>query len=183
MLPFMTSGVVMGWIFNYMYSRIGLVTQTLAALGVERPQLMTNPRTALYAIAAVAIWGSIGYYMLLLTVGLETIPEELYDAAKVDGASGWQLFWHITLPLLNPTIVLVSVLAVTASLKNFDVVRTMTGTGGPVNSTLTLPLMVFLEAFSKLNMGRAAAMTLVFFLFILIITVIQLRVTTREIQY
>jgi multiple sugar transport system permease protein len=183
MLPFMTSGVAMAWIFNYLYSRIGPVTAFLYNLGVERPQLMTNPKVALYAIAAVTIWGSIGYYTLLFSVGLETIPDELYDAAKVDGASGWQAFRHITIPLLNPTIVLVSIIAVTASLKNFDVVRSMTGTGGPLNSTLTFPLMIYMEAFTRLNMGRASAMTLVFFLIILIITFIQLKVTTREVSY
>jgi multiple sugar transport system permease protein len=183
MLPFMTSGVAMAWIFNYLYSRVGPVTAFLYNMGAERPQLMANPKVALYAIAAVTIWGSIGYYTLLFSVGLETIPDEIYDAAKVDGASGWQSFRHITLPLLNPTIVLVSIIAVTASLKNFDVVRSMTGTGGPLNSTLTIPLMIYMEAFTRLNMGRASAMTLVFFLLILVITVIQLRVMTREVRY
>lgn len=183
MLPFMTSGVIMAWIFNYLYSRIGPITIFLTTLGVERPQLMTNPKTALYAIAIVTIWGSIGYYTLLITVGLDAIPDELYDAAKVDGANSWEIFRHITIPLLNPTIVLVSIIAVTASLKNFDVVRSMTGTGGPLNSTLTLPLMIYMEAFTRLNMGRASAMTLVFFLFILIITYIQLKLITREVHY
>lgn len=183
MLPFMTSGVIMAWIFNYLYSRIGPITMFLSKLGVERSQLMTNPKTALYAIAVVTIWGSIGYYTLLITVGLDAIPDELYDAAKVDGANSWDIFRHITIPLLNPTIVLVSIIAVTASLKNFDVVRSMTGTGGPLNSTLTLPLMIYMEAFTRLNMGRASAMTLIFFLFILIITYIQLKLITREVHY
>ncbi|MCC7164043.1 MAG: sugar ABC transporter permease [Anaerolineae bacterium] len=183
MLPFVTSGVAMAWIFSLLYSRIGPITQILSALDVEHPMLMTNPQTALYAIAAVTIWGSIGYYTLLFTVGLNTIPGEVYDAAKIDGASSWQLFRHITMPLLNPTIVLVSIVAVTASLKNFDVVRSMTGNGGPINSTLTLPLMIYLEAFFRMNMGRASAITFVFFLFILVITFIQLKTLTREVRY
>lgn len=183
MLPFVTSGVAMAWIFSLLYSRIGPITAFLSSLGVANPMLMTDPKTALYAIAAVTIWGSIGYYALLFTVGLNTIPGEVYDAAKIDGASSWQLFRHITIPLLNPTIVLVSIIAVTASLKNFDVVRSMTGNGGPINSTLTLPLMVYLEAFFRMNMGRASAITFVFFLFILAITFIQLRVLTREVRY
>lgn len=183
MLPFMTSTVAMAWIFNYLYSRIGPITLVLNELGVERAQLLTNPKTALYAIAFVTIWGSIGYYTLLLTVGLDAIPEEIYDAAKVDGASSWHLFRYVTLPLLNPTIVLVSIIAVTASLKNFDVIKSMSGTGGPLNSTLTLPLMIYMEAFTRLNMGRASAITLVFFLFILVVTFIQLRVITRKVSY
>lgn len=183
LLPFVTSGVAMAWIFSLLYSRIGPITQLLSSLGVENPMLMTDPRTALYAIAVVTIWGSIGYYTLLFIVGLNTIPAEVYDAAKIDGASAWQLFRHITMPLLNPTIVLVSIIAVTASLKNFDVVRSMTGSGGPINSTLTLPLMIYLEAFFRMNMGRASAITFVFFLFILVITFIQLRVLTRDVNY
>ncbi|MCL4561077.1 MAG: sugar ABC transporter permease [Chloroflexi bacterium] len=183
MLPFMTSGVAMAWIFNLIYSRIGPITALLSDLGVQNPQLLTSPKTALYAIAAVTIWGSIGYYALLFTVGLNAIPNDYYDAAKVDGASPWQIFKHITIPLLNPTIVLVSIIAVTASLKNFDVVRSMAANGGPINSTLTLPLMIYLEAFRRMNMGRASAMTLVFFLFILIITFIQLKLITREVRY
>jgi multiple sugar transport system permease protein len=183
LLPFMISGVVMSWIFNFLYSRIGPITMALGEIGVDQPQLLINPKTALFAIAAVTVWGSIGYYTLLFEIGLNTIPDEIYDAAKVDGASGLNLFWYITLPLLNPTIVLVSIIAVTASLKNFDVIRSMSGTGGPLNTTLTLPLMIYMEAFTRLNMGRASSITLVFFLFILIITFIQLKVITRDVRY
>ena len=188
LLPFMTSGVALGWIFNYMYSRQGPVFWMLKSLGVpETKALLTlNVDTALYAIAFVSAWASIGYYTLLFTVGLDAIPEEVYDAAKVDGANGWKLFWKITWPLLNPTLVLVSILAVTASLKNFDLIRVMSGsngTGGPMNSTLTMPLFIYMEAFTRLNMGRAAASTVVFFLIIMIITLVQLKVTQRDIQY
>lgn len=182
-LPFMTSLVAMGWLWLYLYSRTGPITLALEAMGVENARLLLYPQTALYSIAAVTVWGSLGYYMLLLTVGLDSIPEDFYDAAKVDGASAWQAFRHVTLPLLNPTIVLVSIIAVTASLKNFDVIRTMAATGGPLNSTLTLPLMIYMEAFTRLNMGRAAAITVVFFIIILIITYIQLRTITREIEF
>lgn len=188
LLPFMTSGVALGWIFNFMYSRQGPVFALLKSMGIpELKALLTlNVDTALYAIAFVSAWASIGYYTLLFTVGLDAIPEEVYDAAKVDGANGWTLFWKITWPLLNPTLVLVSILAVTASLKNFDLIRVMSGnngTGGPMNSTLTMPLFIYMEAFTRLNMGRAAAITVVFFLIIMIITLIQLRVTQRDIQY
>ncbi len=188
LLPFMTSGVALGWIFIFLYSRQGPIFAILKDFGVTdtKALLLLNVDTALYAIAFVSAWGSIGYYTLLFTVGLDAIPEEVYDAARVDGASGWKLFWKITWPLLNPTLVLISILAVTASLKNFDLIRTMSGsngTGGPMNSTLTMPLFIYMEAFTRLNMGRAAAITVVFFLIILVITLIQLKVTQRDIQY
>lgn len=184
MLPFMTSLVAMAWLWNFLYSRTGPITIVLNKLDIfSQPQLLLSPKTAIYAVIAVTVWGSIGYYTLLFTVGLDAIPEELYDAAKVDGASALQTFRHVTLPLLNPTIVLLSIIAVTASLKNFDVVRNMTGTGRPLNSVLTLPLMIYMEAFTRLNMGRAAALTTVFFVMILIITFIQLKVITREVEY
>jgi multiple sugar transport system permease protein len=188
LLPFLTSGVALGWIFVFIYSRQGPVFNLLRMLGVPdtKSLLLLNVPTALYAIAFVSAWASIGYYTLLFSVGLDAIPTEIYDAAKVDGANGWQTFWKITFPLLNPTLVLVSILAVTASLKNFDLIRTMSGNngaGGPMNSTLTMPLYIYMEAFTRLNMGRAAAITVIFFLIIMIITLIQLRVTQRNVEY
>lgn len=182
MLPFVTSDVALAWLFNYLYSRQGPVTLVLEALNVAQPRLLLSTSTALYAISAVTVWASIGYYALLFTVGLDAIPDEIYAAAKVDGASSWRIFWHITLPLLNPTIVLLSIIAVTASLKNFAVVRNMTD-GGPVNSTLTLPLLIYKQAFYHLNMGLAAAITVSFFVLILVITFIQLKVIQRRVEY
>lgn len=182
MLPFVTSDVALAWLFNFLYSRQGPITLVMEALGVAQPRLLLSTSTALYAISAVAIWASIGYYALFFTVGLDAIPDEIYAAAKVDGASAWRLFWHVTLPLLNPTIVFLSIIAVTASLKNFALVRNMTD-GGPVNSTLTLPLLIYRQAFYHLNMGLAAAITVSFFLLILVITFVQLRVTQRQVEY
>jgi multiple sugar transport system permease protein len=188
LLPFMTSSVALGWIFNFIYSRQGPVFQVLQSLGVTETKaiLTLNVHTVLFAIAFVSAWASIGYYTLLFTVGLDSIPPEVYDAAKVDGANAWQIFTKITFPLLNPTLVLVGILAVTASLKNFDLIRVMSGnngTGGPMNSTLTMPLYIYMEAFTRLNMGRAAAITVIFFFIIMTITLIQLRVTERNIEY
>jgi len=187
LLPFMTSGVALGWIFNFIYSRQGPVFVLLKFIGVgDTPALLLrNVDTALLAISAVSAWASIGYYTLLFTVGLDSIPNEVYDAAKVDGANGWQTFTKITFPLLNPTLVLVGILSVTASLKNFDLIRVMSlnGTGGPTNSALTLPLYIYTEAFSRLNMGRAAAITVVFFLIIMVVTLIQLYATQRNVEY
>jgi multiple sugar transport system permease protein len=188
LLPFMTSSVALGWIFNFIYSRQGPVFAFLKTFGLPDTKaiLTLNVDTALFAIAFVSAWASIGYYTLLLTVGLDAIPNEIYDAAKVDGANSWQMFSKITIPLLNPTLVLVGILAVTASLKNFDLIRVMSGnngTGGPMNSTLTMPLYIYMEAFTRLNMGRAAAITVVFFFIILAITLIQLYVTQRNVEY
>lgn len=188
LLPFMTSSVALGWIFNFLYSRQGPVFQILHSLGLPDAQALVtlNVKTVLFAIAFVSAWSSIGYYTLLLTVGLDSIPSEVYDAAKVDGANSWQIFSKITIPLLNPTLVLVGILAVTASLKNFDLIRVMSGnsgTGGPMNASLTMPLYIYMEAFTRLNMGRAAAITVVFFFIIMAITLIQLKVTQKNVEY
>jgi multiple sugar transport system permease protein len=188
LLPFMTSSVALGWIFNFIYSRQGPVYYILHSFGLPDTKAIVtlNVDTVLFAIAFVSAWASIGYYTLLFTVGLDSIPGEVYDAAKVDGANSWQIFSKITLPLLNPTLVLVGILAVTASLKNFDLIRVMSGnngTGGPMNSTLTMPLYIYMEAFTRLNMGRAAAITVIFFFIILIITLIQLKVTQKNVEY
>ena len=138
------------------------------------------PRYA--SIIAVTVWAGVGYYTIIFLAGLEDIPIEFYEAAMVDGASPWQRFRHITLPLLNRTIVLVVVLCLISSLQNFTYVRLMSkdGFGGPLNSTITMSLLIYKEAFFSLNMGKASAIAVLFFIIVLIITLVQRRLLARE---
>jgi multiple sugar transport system permease protein len=185
-MPFVTSGVAIAWVFKFLYlPNFGLFTHIFDTLGVPRVYFLGDPRTALGSIIAVTIWAGIGYYTMIFLAGLEDIPVEFYEAAMVDGASPWQRFRHITLPLLNRTIVLVVVLCMISSLQNFTYVRLMSkdGFGGPMNSTITMSLLIYKEAFFSLNMGKASAIAVVFFTIVLIITLIQRRVITREYDY
>jgi multiple sugar transport system permease protein len=185
-IPFVTSGVAIAWVFKFLYlPSFGLFTHLFDVLGIPRVNFLGDPRTALYSIIAVTIWISIGYYGLIFLAGLEDIPAVFYEAAKVDGASAWQRFRHITLPLLNRTLVLVVLLCMIASLQNFTMVRMMSkdGFGGPLNSTVTLPLLIYKEAFFALSMGRASAIAVIFFALVLFITLIQRRLISREYEY
>jgi multiple sugar transport system permease protein len=143
------------------------------------------PSQALASVTAVAIWQGIGFSIIIFLAGLQQIPEIYYEAARMDGANARQIFWRITLPLLNPVIVYLSVLTTIAFLREFALVQNMSpqGTGGPLNSTTTVVLEVYKEGFSRSNMGYAAALTVVLFAIILLITVIQLRVLSRRVEY
>jgi len=125
-------------------------------------------------VIGVAIWQGVGYYMIIFLAGLQAIPGDLYDAAKVDGATSWRLFWSITLPLLRPTMLFVVVVNTLNSLQVFDLPFILTQ-GGPVNSTNTLVLYMYETAFSFLRVERATAMAVLLFLVIFVITLVQLR--------
>ena len=185
-IPFVTSGVAIAWVFKFLYlPNFGLFTKLFDFLHWKRVYFLGDPRTALGSIIAVTIWASLGYYTLIFLAGLEDIPVEFYEAAKVDGANAWRRFRHITLPLLNRTLVLVVVLCMISSLQNFTYVRLMSkdGFGGPLNSTVTMSLLIYKEAFFSLRMGRASAIAVIFFGIILVLTLIQRRLITREVNY
>lgn len=186
-IPFVTSGVAISWVFKFMYlPNFGIFTALFDFLKIPRVDFLGEPETALISIAAVTVWASIGFYTLIFLAGLEDIPIEFYEAAEVDGASAWQRFIHITIPLLNRTLVLVAVLAMISSLQTFTYVRMMStdqGFGGPLGVTRTLPILIYREAFFSMNMGKAAAISVLFFIIVLSVSLIQRKVLTREVDY
>jgi multiple sugar transport system permease protein len=185
-MPFVTSGVAIAWVFKFLYlPNFGLFTKLFDTLGWQRIYFLGDPRYALASIIAVTIWASLGYYTIIFLAGLEDIPVVFYEAAMVDGANSLRRFRHITLPLLNRTMVLVIVLCLISSLQNFTYVRLMSkdGFGGPLNSTVTLSLLIYKEAFFSFRMGRASAIAVIFFMIILVVTLIQRRLITREVEY
>jgi multiple sugar transport system permease protein len=140
----------------------GLINQLLKALGLPMQQFLRNPDLALPSITVVAVWRSIGFAIIIFLAGLQQIPDIYYEAAQIDGANRWQMFWRITLPLLNPVIVYLAVLQTIEFLRMFDLVQNMTQ-GGPLNRTTTVVLEVYNEGFSSYNMGYAAALTVILF--------------------
>ena len=130
-------------------------------------------------------WQGLGFAVIIFLAGLQQIPDTYYEAAKIDGANAWQLFRHITIPLLNPTIVYLAVLQTIRFLRMFTEVINMSwqGIGGPLNSTVTMVLHVYRQGFSNFKMGYASALTVVLFVVILAITLIQLKVLTRQFEY
>ncbi|CAN5396648.1 sugar ABC transporter permease [soil metagenome] len=182
--PYVTSLVAVGWIWRWMYMPNGLFNDVFGWLGLGPYGWLTQPDMALYSILAMTIWQGLGFQVVIFLAGLESIPAVYHEAATVDGADGWQLFKGITFPLLNPTLVFLTVTGVINYLQVFTQIRAMSsgGTGGPLNSTISLVLYVYQQAFTSLpsKMGYASAMTVVLFLMILLITIVQLKVLSRN---
>jgi multiple sugar transport system permease protein len=182
--PYVTSLVAVGWIWRWMYMPNGLFNDVFGWFGLGPYGWLTQPDMALYSILAMTIWQGLGFQVVIFLAGLESIPAVYHEAAAVDGADGWQLFKGITFPLLNPTLVFLTVTGVINYLQVFTQIRAMSsgGTGGPLNSTISLVLYVYQQAFTALpsKMGYASAMTVVLFLMILVITILQLKVLSRN---
>jgi multiple sugar transport system permease protein len=186
-VPYMTSLVAVGWVWRWIYTPNGVLNEGLSYLGIGPFKFLQSPDQAIYAIIAMTVWQGLGFQVVIFLAGLEGIPDTYYEAAALDGAGSVQRFFGITIPLLNPTIVFLTVVGVISSLQVFTQIRTMTsqGQGGPLNSTLSLVLYVYQQAFANLpsRMGYASAMTVVLFLMILAITIVQLKVLSRRYEY
>jgi multiple sugar transport system permease protein len=184
-LPFVTSTIAISWVFRWLYQpRIGLFNVLLQTFSLPQQPFLRSPDQALYSVLAVVIWQGLGFAIIIFLAGLKNIPRVYYEAAEVDGASRWQSFWNITFPLLNPSIVYLVVLQSIGFLRMFAEVLAMSqqGDGGPLDSTTTVVLRVYREAFQRLDMGYASALTVALFVIILVITIVQLRLTTRTVE-
>jgi multiple sugar transport system permease protein len=186
-IPYITSLVAVSWVWRWMYTPNGIFNEGLGYIGLGPFTWLQSPDLAIYSIIAMTVWQGLGFQIVIFLAGLEAIPEMYYEAAQLDGASPWQKFRDITIPLLNPTIVFLAVVGVISSLQVFTQIRNMTsqGRGGPLNSTLSLVLYVYQKAFDSLpsQMGYASAITVVLFVMILAITIIQLKVLSRHYDY
>ncbi len=185
-IPYVTSAVAVAFVWLWLYDwPEGLINEFLGFFGMEAMRFTGHPDSALGSITAVAIWQSLGFTVIIFLAGLQQIPDMYYEAASIDGASGWKMFRNITLPLLNPVIVYLTVLQTVSFLRLFALVQNMSsqGTGGPLNSTTTVVLEVYKEGFSRLNMGYASALTVILFFIILAITILQLRFLQRRVEY
>ncbi|MBT8457621.1 MAG: sugar ABC transporter permease [Rhodobacteraceae bacterium] len=178
-LPFMTSAVAMAWVWRWFYQPvpIGLFNNFLASIGIPQIEFLNSTTNALPSILAPAVWAGLGFQIIIFMAGLRAIPKSYYEAARIDGVSTWTVLWEITLPLLKPTIVFIVVFSSIGFLRIFDHVFNMTtnNPGGPLNSTKPLVLMIYQSAFDSFDMGYAAAQTVVLFLVLLVVSLIQLR--------
>ncbi len=174
-IPVITAAIVVAVVWKFIYHPQGIMNVMLSYLGMERIEWLTRMRTAMPALIIVAIWRTVPYFMVIFLAGLQSIPNEYYEAALIDGASRWKMFHRITLPLLRPTIVLVMVISVLMAAKVFINPLVMTQ-GGPAGATRVLPLLIYETGFNFFKMGLASAMSTVLFLIVMIFTIIQLRV-------
>jgi multiple sugar transport system permease protein len=173
--PFVTTLVAVAIVWKYLYhTRYGLFNYALAAIGVSPIDWLGDPHWAMPAIILMAVWKSFGYNMLIFIAGLQAIPDELYDAAEIDGASTTRQFFSITLPMLTPTLVFISVITMIGYFQLFAEPYVMTQ-GGPLRSTTSVVLLMYEEGFRWWRMGYAAAIAFVLFIVILIATLLQFR--------
>ena len=135
---------------------------------------LTNPQTAIFAIMAVVVWRGIGYYMVIYLAGLQAIPADLYEAAAIDGSDGWQKHFDITIPLMQPYIILVSIISSISAMKIFEEVYIMSQ-GGPANSTKTVVYYLYDKGFTSLEMGYASAIGVFLFLIIFVISILTFK--------
>ena len=165
-------------VFKGLYAPNGTLNAALRALGLPAPSWLLDPNTALPAIMAMDVWSASGYYMIIFLAGLEAIPRELYEAARLEGAGPRDVLLHITLPLLRPTLLFVLVVNTVRSLQIFAEVFVMTR-GGPLHRTTTVVYALYEEAFYRFNLGYASAIAYLLFLLSLALAWAQMRLVGR----
>jgi multiple sugar transport system permease protein len=171
--PFVTTLVAVAIVWRYLYHpEYGLLNYALGLAGLGPVDWLGDPRWAMPAIILLAVWKNFGYHMLVFIAGLQAIPEELYEAAYLDGAGPWRRFRHVTLPLLGPTLAFVGLITMIGFFQLFAEPYVMTQ-GGPLRSTTSLVLLMYEEGFRWWRMGYAAAVAFVLFLVILAAMLLQ----------
>jgi multiple sugar transport system permease protein len=173
--PHMVSLVVVALVWQFMVvDKIGVINKITPVLGISGISFLGDPQFALITVVFVSLWFLMGFYMLIFLGGLQDIPEQYYEAAKIDGAGPVARFWHITLPLLKPTsffVVMVSMVAAVAGAQAFDIIYVMTK-GGPANSTAVLIVYIYQQAFAFGAFGYAAAMSSILVVVLMLVTVV-----------
>jgi multiple sugar transport system permease protein len=179
--PVVATLVAMAVVWHALYHpQFGPIDHLLAALGLPRLDWLGDPRFALPALVLLTSWKNFGYTMIVFVAGLQGIPQELYEAARIDGARALQRFRHVTLPLLGPTFLFVSVVTLIGYLQVFAEPYVMTPEGGPLKSTLTTSLLMYERGFRWWSLGPAAAIAVLLFLVVLAVTLLQLRLQGGE---
>jgi multiple sugar transport system permease protein len=182
-IPLVTSTVATGIVFLWLMDpTFGLINYVLHALGIPQQQFLQDPNEALYCIVAMTVWGWLGFDVIVYLAALQGIPEELLEAAEIDGASRWSRFRTIVVPLLSPATLFLVVWSTINALQLFDEIY-VTTRGGPLGSTTVLVYYLYQQAFQYFDAGYGSAIAYVLFLAILIITLIQLWIGRRRVYY
>lgn len=182
-LPVVSSMVAVALVWSYIYNpEYGVLNYLLKFVGIRGPAWLYDARWAIPAMVLVTVWKGLGYSMVIFLAGLQNIPEELYEAAALDGAGSSRRFWRITLPMLSPTLFFVLVITLINSFQVFEQTYVLTR-GGPANATLTLSYHIYENAFQFFQMGYASAESYVLFAFVFVITLVQFKLQHRWVFY
>ena len=179
-LPALTSTIAVSIVWLWLYdANNGLLNLILRTIGLKPVPWLISSKTALLSIVIMMIWKNAGYHMIMFLAGLQGIPETYYEAAQIDGANGWQKFRYITWPMIRPVLAFVLVTNTIFTFQSFEQVYTMTG-GGPSQSTSMVVFYLYQRAFEFQEMGYASAVSWVIFIILIILTVVQLRISRKE---
>ncbi|HEY8446277.1 MAG TPA: sugar ABC transporter permease [Thermomicrobiales bacterium] len=182
-MPTLLSGAAIGIVWAYIFDpRYGLLRTVLNVFRIPSPDWLGDPTWAMPAVIIVYIWKNVGFTTVIYLAGLQAIPRDLYEAARVDGAGPFWRFRSVTLPMLSPITFFLVVTSILSSFQAFDIINVMTR-GGPVDATNNLIYYVYQQGFVAFNAGRAAAASIVLFVAMLIVTLLQLRYSERRVHY
>lgn len=182
-VPVVTSWVVVALAWQWLLNPAnGLVNHWLSLVGIQGPGWWASTTWAMPSVILASAWKDLGFVMVILLAGLQAIPTDLLEAARVDGASAWQRFWKITFPLLSPATYFVVVISLINGFQVFDQVYVMTG-GGPDNASQTLVLDIYNETFRYQAAGRASALSWLLFVIVMAVTLVQARMQRRWVTY
>ncbi len=174
-IPVITSIVAIAVVWRFLLNPdYGLINMTLAAFGIQGPAWLADPALAMPSIIAMAVWRNLGFAMIVFLAGLQAIPVSLYEAASIDGAGRWQAFKSVTLPLLKPTILFMTVITTIGYLQLFEEPFVMTG-GGPLDSTLSVTMYMYQQGFAFFHQGYASAIAYVLFVIVAIVAFLQFK--------
>jgi len=180
LLPWLMPNVVVGLLWLWLLDpSLGIVNVALGWLGIPAVPFLGSREYAIASIAGINIWRHVGYTAILIFAGLQTIPRQVYEAASIDGASEWNMFWRITLPLLRPVLVFVLVTSIIGSFQIFDTVA-VTTKGGPANATEVITWLIYEQGFERFNMGFATTIAIALFLILIAVSLIQLRIMRAD---
>lgn len=180
-IPWVAAPLALGVVWKWIFAPHNGALNSLLGTNIE---WLSDPNLALPAVAFVGIWSQVGYTTLFFIAGLAGIPQEVVEAAEIDGANAWQVFWRIKVPLLGPTMFFILVTGVIASFQAFDHIYALTPNGGPQYATDVIATRIYLEGFGgSYNMGNAAVMALILFAILVVITLLQQRFFSKRVTY
>lgn len=184
-IPSITMGAAVAMIWRWMYNGdYGIINFILNKLGMESVQFLSNPSTALVSISIVSIWSTVGYNMIILLAGIQGISKSYYEAAAIDGADGVKQFFHVTLPLITPTLFFVMITSLISTFQTFDTIYMMVNKKGlAMEATQSMVVYFYRNAFEYSKKGYASALAVFLFLIIMVITAIQMKMQKKWVNY
>lgn len=178
--PFVISWAAVALLWRYVLDpTFGMGTHYLQQLGISAPNWFTDPQWALPAIIGIDWWHTVGFTFVIMLAGLQTVPDQLHEAARIDGAGSWQRIWHVTIPMMSPTIFFASVITFIGAFQIFDPIQIITPNGGPDDSTLSIVMYLYQQGFQTFEAGYASAVALVVFLIMALVTALQFWVSRK----